>query len=85
MACTGDEDQPCGGSNRLNVYTSDVMAPAVADWKYSGCYEDSVAKRVLTGDYHADPAEMTPEVCIDYCKNGDFKYAGVEYGAECCK
>ena len=85
MPCTGDDEQPCGSANRLTVYTSDLMAPAAAGWQYSGCYADSTAKRVLTVDYYADAEDMTPETCIEFCEDGKFKYAGVEYGAECCK
>jgi hypothetical protein len=85
MPCTGDEEQPCGAGNRLTVFTSDLSAPAVAGWKYSGCYKDSVAERVLTGDFYADGDGMTHEDCIEFCVKGSFRYAGVEYGAECCK
>lgn len=85
MPCTGDAEQPCGAGNRLTVYTSDIMAPAVGGWQYSGCYADSPAKRVLTGDAYVSGTEMTPETCIDFCDDGGFKYAGIEYGAECCE
>lgn len=84
MPCSGDGNQPCGAGNRLTVFTSNLNAPLVAGWTYSGCYEDSVAKRVLTGDYYADNVGMTHETCINYCKAGGFKYTGVEYSAECC-
>ncbi len=86
MPCSGDDEQPCGGGNRISVYTSDLMAPAVKGWKYSGCYADpDVANRVLAGDYYADAANMTWESCIEFCAESNFRYAGVEYGVECCK
>ncbi|KAF7543009.1 hypothetical protein G7Z17_g11090 [Cylindrodendrum hubeiense] len=83
MACSGDATQPCGASDRLTVFTDDLTAPLVADWSYSGCYQDSSASRVLNGDYYADAEDMTHETCISFCEAGDFKYAGVEYSAEC--
>ncbi|KAM6513609.1 hypothetical protein FALCPG4_015994 [Fusarium falciforme] len=83
MPCSGDADQPCGAGNRLTVFTGNLNAPVVAGWSYSGCYRDSVVNRVLTGDYYADTDGMTHETCINHCKAGGFKYAGVEYSAEC--
>lgn len=85
MPCSGDAEQPCGAGNRLTVYTSDLMAPAVAGWKYSGCYADTVEDRVLTGAFYADPESMTHESCIEFCADNEYRFAGVEYGVECCE
>jgi hypothetical protein len=47
-------------------------------------YSDSVAARVLSGSaYNSDT--QTEEACASYCGTKGFKYAGVEYGVECCK
>lgn len=43
---------------------------------------DTVAVRSLTGANTAS-ATMTPATCAAFCS--DFEYAGLEYGAECCK
>ncbi len=43
---------------------------------------DTVAVRSLTGANTASPT-MTPATCAAFCS--DFEYAGLEYGAECCK
>lgn len=38
--CDGDEDQPCGGGDRLTLYktTGPVQNPGIGKWKSQGCY-----------------------------------------------
>lgn len=47
-------------------------------------YSDSVAARVLSGSAYNSNTQ-TEEACASYCGTKGFKYAGVEYGVECCK
>lgn len=50
----------------------------------SPSYSDSVAARSLSGSaYNSDT--QTEAACASYCGTKGFKYAGVEYGVECCK
>lgn len=84
MPCSGDSEQPCGAGNRITVYTSDLMAPAVPGWKYSGCFADSAAAPVLTGDDYSSTTNMTWENCIEFCVDGNFRYAGIGDGSDCC-
>ena len=53
MACMGDGNVKCGGTNRLNVFTSGApqivtnLGPASSGWTFKSCYEDSVYARTL--------------------------------------
>lgn len=56
MACTGNENEACGGRSAMNVYEY-----AEPFGKYAGCFVDNTRDRVLTGDYTSD-SDMTLEV-----------------------
>lgn len=58
MACTGDENETCGGRSAMNVYEYTESLG-----EYAGCFVDSTRDRVLTGDYISD-SDMTPEVRV---------------------
>jgi hypothetical protein len=57
----------------------------VAGWNYVSCWNDSTALRTLSGSSYSDTSAMTIESCINYCNNGKFAYAGMEYSSQCCK
>lgn len=78
MICNGNSSEYCGGSGRLNMYTT-KSAPTA--WTALGCYTDSVAARTLTTAEY--PGTMTVELCTSACKSAGYVYAGVEYGGEC--
>ncbi|CAM9751708.1 unnamed protein product, partial [Sphacelaria rigidula] len=75
MACTGNENEACGGRSAMNVYEY-----AEPFGKYAGCFVDNTRDRVLTGDYTSD-SDMTLEFCSIFCGNAPFY--GTEYGREC--
>lgn len=51
-------------------------------WSSSGCYSDIRSARALTAGYTSS-SQMTEIMCIEYCDQKGFSYAGVEYGQEC--
>jgi hypothetical protein len=91
MACYGDENEICGGSNRLSLYsyyagpasttsTGPVVKATVGPYTYLGCQIDSVEARVLDSSTEALDT-MTLETCQTFC--GGSTYFGLEYGREC--
>lgn len=75
LKCDGDQTQTCGGDgDRNNVYSN---ANPV---KFDGQCIEEATNRVLS-DKVTSFNTMTVEWCLDFCK--DYKYAGVQYGAEC--
>lgn len=48
-------------------------------------YSDNVAARALSGAAYNSGTQLTESACAAYCGTKGFKYAGVEYSAECCK
>ena len=51
-------------------------------WTSSGCYEDSIAARVLPVEMGVT-GDLTVELCLDACKSAGYEFAGVEYAQEC--
>ncbi|KAK3898928.1 WSC domain-containing protein [Staphylotrichum tortipilum] len=92
MPCSGDATELCGAGMRLSVYgsvgttTPPVVDPAatnptaVGDYAYDGCYTDSIALRVLSGETISRD-DMTLESCATICAG--YPYFGVEYGIQC--
>ncbi|KFX87861.1 hypothetical protein O988_09253, partial [Pseudogymnoascus sp. VKM F-3808] len=95
MTCSGNEDELCGGPNRLNVFASTATpattsaaptssAVAVPGWTAGGCYTDNVNTRSLTqGMAVAGNAAMTVELCLSACAAAGYKIAGLEYASQC--
>ncbi|KLU90134.1 hypothetical protein MAPG_09100 [Magnaporthiopsis poae ATCC 64411] len=52
-------------------------------WKYVGCNSELSSGRALAG-WSINPPNMTIELCMDYCTEKNFRYAGLEYSQECC-
>ncbi|KAG7291999.1 hypothetical protein NEMBOFW57_002029 [Staphylotrichum longicolle] len=98
MVCSGNNDELCGASMRLNVYKFDAPAPTttqsetapttapslsvVDGFEERGCYTDNIPQRVLGGKTFADPA-MTLAKCAAFCKASGYALFGTEYGIEC--
>lgn len=94
MACNGDSSETCGGPNRLTVYQYNGTAPlgpvenpGFEGWMSIGCYTDGAAARTLTHQAAVDggAGEMSVRACTTACDNAGYKFAGVEYGQECCQ
>ena len=94
-ACSGDATEACGGGNRLTLFynpnakvpTSPVTNPGPAGWTSKGCYSEGANGRTLTNAVATTggSAALTVALCTTACKNGGYKFAGVEYSGECCK
>jgi len=50
-------------------------------WTYAACYVDNANGRVLGDEY--DNNGMTVENCINYCIEGNYTLAGIEYSTQC--
>ncbi|CAM9959403.1 unnamed protein product [Pylaiella littoralis] len=75
--CAGTtDDEKCGGSDKISAY---VIGDATA---YQGCYRDALP-RAMDGEGPVKPGDMTNEVCIAYCADQGYGYAGTQYSSEC--
>nr|AAS46752.1 beta-1,3 exoglucanase precursor-like protein [Pleurotus djamor] len=86
MPCTGNNKQTCGAGDRINIFYSGGKKPDVPNrvktWKYSGCFVDSVENRALERPMPI-ASGVTAQSCTAACKDAGFKFAGLEFGAEC--
>ena len=56
----------------------------LAQQRYLGCYNDSASSiRTLNAISTTNYTAMTVEWCQNYCMDGGYRLAGVEYGQEC--
>ncbi|KAF1964882.1 copper radical oxidase [Bimuria novae-zelandiae CBS 107.79] len=53
-----------------------------ANWTYAGCYTDSTGARTLK-DATTGSNDMTNTLCVNFCGDRGFAYAGTEYSREC--
>ena len=86
MPCAGDASTPCGGSNRLSLYSNNGYAAAKTEsydgYSYVACYTDSVSDRTLATARQNNNA-LTIQQCADFCEQGGYQYMGTEYSSEC--
>src|SRR4051812_8749892 len=47
-----------------------------SDWKYLGCYSDSVSARVLDGYYSVSDKNQSGEQCVKLCAGLGYPFAG---------
>lgn len=91
MACKGNATEPCGGPSKLSIFHSSAAVgpqanPGVNGYSLLGCYSEGTTGRTLTFVVGTIPgANMTVDKCTAACDASAYKYAGVEYGGECCK
>ncbi|KAK0449009.1 uncharacterized protein EV420DRAFT_787296 [Desarmillaria tabescens] len=53
------------------------------NWTSLGCYTDTQGTRTLSLSTYTSTDNMTVSNCINFCGDGGFIYAGVEYSQEC--
>lgn len=90
MACGGNSEEICGGSGALSVYNNTALLPPkvpitipnVDNFISQGCYTEGVGEHALAGSTTAI-SNMTVATCVNFCKQGGFRFAGVEYSTEC--
>ncbi|KAF8341317.1 uncharacterized protein EI90DRAFT_1719489 [Cantharellus anzutake] len=80
MPCSGNSQQICGGSYRINIYSfSGTSTPL---WTRLGCFTDTSSPRTL-GSYSTQSNSNSPTYCTSLCAGMGYSFAGVEYGREC--
>ncbi|KAF8197751.1 copper radical oxidase [Mycena galopus ATCC 62051] len=89
LVCTGDADEFCGGSSRLNLFWSGVpppphptIPPFVGKWESLGCYSDNVDGRALVDGVNV-VGQVSLETCTTACFNAGMPFAGAEYADQC--
>ncbi|WVQ77852.1 hypothetical protein IAR50_007549 [Cryptococcus sp. DSM 104548] len=96
MACSGDSTTMCGGSGALSIAVSSTLTSKLSTdlataiitlpsgWEAASttCIAEGTSGRALAHEsYAAD--DMTLNMCLTYCENLGWQYAGIEYGREC--
>lgn len=87
--CAGDTTEICGGTDYVSVY-QDPTYPVennstIADYKPMGCYTDltSTGRTLPWQQSQLNASSMTIESCLFACKDGEYAFAGVEFGTQC--
>lgn len=91
--CPGNAGQKCGAGDRVNIVSNgepqiyQPPAPQVrglnGSWEYQGCLEDNINnKRTFYWQIYF-PGVMTPNMCLNKCREFGYPAAGLEYGEEC--
>ncbi|KAK7452112.1 hypothetical protein VKT23_012217 [Stygiomarasmius scandens] len=91
-ACAGNSGEPCGGSNRLSVYSSlssisSIPVPVVqntslpGNWQYMGCFSDEQTDHVLP--WRIVDANNSVVSCMNQCAAFGYPISGTEFGTEC--
>ncbi|KAM7191558.1 putative fungistatic metabolite [Naviculisporaceae sp. PSN 640] len=91
--CPGDPSQKCGGGDRMNIVSQGpptvFLPPAPqtgglnGSWTYQGCVEDNVNQKRTFFWQSLFPGTMTPNMCLNRCREYGYMAAGLEYGEEC--
>ncbi|CAG5137745.1 uncharacterized protein ALTATR162_LOCUS191 [Alternaria atra] len=88
--CAGNQDETCGGPNRMSIYSSQdplkvIQVPVpvqnVSDWRYQGCITDA-GNQVFPWKL-VNQTGNSPEWCLSQCQAFGYMAAGMEYGEEC--
>jgi hypothetical protein len=90
--CAGDQDQFCGQTNRINIYSTVTATntstpnpdPPEDPYHYYGCYTEATSSRALALYAAFSGTAMTVKYCANFCltTHGTTIF-GVEYGSEC--
>ncbi|RDW91110.1 hypothetical protein BP5796_02275 [Coleophoma crateriformis] len=88
-ACAGNSTQPCGGSQRLNMFWSNTTGPQINpgnnSWAFAGCYTDGANSRTLPNGVATvgGSVNMTVATCTTACRQNGYNLAGMESGGQC--
>ncbi|KAF7334608.1 hypothetical protein MVEN_02290900 [Mycena venus] len=91
LPCTGDPDELCGGSGRLNMFWSGAkppppptIPPSIGKWKSLGCYSDNVdgQGRALVNAVNV-VGQVSLETCTAACFSAGMPFSGTEFADEC--
>lgn len=61
MACKGNRDETCGGSNAITVYVRDGVDAGGGETEHLGCYRDDGTNRIMKMA-STESGSMTPKV-----------------------
>jgi hypothetical protein len=72
------------------AHRTPISLTATVGWKPLGCYTDMDGDRTLRYSVTdlirtTNKLRMTVKACQDGCYNEGYRWAGVEYGYQCCK
>ncbi|KAK7452115.1 hypothetical protein VKT23_012220 [Stygiomarasmius scandens] len=93
MACAGNSGEPCGGPNRLSVYSSLSSIPSLpvpvvqntslpGNWQYAGCFTD-VVNEVRVLPWQIIDTNNSAVSCMNQCAAFGYPVSGTEFGQEC--
>ncbi|RDL34535.1 uncharacterized protein BP5553_07663 [Venustampulla echinocandica] len=63
--------------------------PGTASWAYQGCYNETTTVngtnglRALNGGINSALDTMTVPICLNFCADANYAFAGLEYTREC--
>lgn len=87
LPCSGNKTETCGGDNDVFSIFQDPTFPSAADVTVSdyhslGCWTDdsSNGRALVYQQDQLDRASMTTEKCLEACREGEFPFAGTEFG-----
>ncbi|KAH7118765.1 WSC domain-containing protein [Dendryphion nanum] len=89
LPCKGNQNQTCGGFDRLSIYQDPTFSATVAnsgDYISLGCYTEGNGGRAFgtnLGSDILDPSKMTNELCKNACGSKGYPYAATEWSREC--
>jgi hypothetical protein len=84
MACSGNGNETCGGSNRLSLWGTQAPPPLPLAFKFYNCYVQPPSTLALSGAQLQNAVNMTVETCASYCLNSqNSTYFGLTNGSTC--
>ena len=91
--CSGNAALKCGGPDRMSIVSNGVPtvygppAPQTGglngSWEYQGCLLDNVNQKRTFFWQSLFPGIMTPNMCLNRCREFGYMAAGIEWGEEC--
>ncbi|KAE9389021.1 galactose oxidase [Gymnopus androsaceus JB14] len=71
----------------INRHRRQTTVPTIptklpGNWTFEGCYTDNVGSRTLNGNSFTNATGMTIEQCINFCAEGNWVLAGVEFATQ---
>ncbi|KAJ6565672.1 copper radical oxidase [Mycena sp. CBHHK59/15] len=89
LPCTGNADESCGGSNRLNIFWSGAEPPppptiplSIGKWESLGCYSDNVEGRALVNGVDV-VGQVSLDTCTSACFDAGMPFSGAEFADQC--
>lgn len=78
MDCTNDSSGSCGGILTLSVYRTSIRSSSTP--ATLGCFHDQIQDRAME---HMGPRVKQLAECTQYCRDQNYKFAGIEDAEEC--